>query len=616
MNNRFGFRDFITAGLMITLIVVCILAMVQYDRQFDKVQAIEGQLREQGGTLRELARTIEQGVRVTGSTGNGGTPTGSAQPLPPNQQRIVAAQEMPDYAQGDWYVTAFGVEVGKTTPYISGDVYASLVNDYIFETLLTRDPVTLDLVPRLAESWEVSDDGLLIIFRLREDVTFSDGEPFTAQDVVFTYNWVMNEDVAAPRVRSYLDKIEQVTALGTHQVAFRLKEYYFQAVEICGGLEILAEHYYSQFSPDEYNKLPGLSFGSGPYKLRGDPRTWAPGSDRIELVRNEEYWGAWPAFDRIVFRIITDPTAQLVAFRNGEIDAYSPRPEQYVKVKSDAQLLKKANLYEYETVTGGYRYLGWNQKRGGKPTPFADRRVRQAMTLLTNREELARTLMVGLATPNSGPFHRLGNQANPDIEPWPYNPDAAIALLKEAGYEDRDGDGVIESEAGVPFEFRMIYPSSSPNYRDMAAYLRDAYKRAGISMEPDPLEWTIMLQRMDARDFDAMTLGWGGTIESDPNQIFHSRSIGDGGDNYVSYVNEEVDQLIDQARVTQDPDERNALWGQVHTLLHEDQPYTFLWTSRAVRFVDKRIRNVQLLKLGLSSENEWFVPVQEQRYGQ
>jgi len=124
-----------------------------------------------------------------------------------------------------------------------------------------------------------------------------------------------------------------------------------------------------------------------------------------------------------------------------------------------------------------------------------------------------------------------------------------------------------------------------------------------------------MIQRMSSRDFDAITLGWGGVVETDPKQIFHTDSIEGGGDNYISYSNPEVDRLIDQARITQDEDERNQLWHQVHALLYEDQPYTFLWTSRAVNFVDQRIRNVQLMKLGLSSNHEWYVPAAEQRYG-
>src|SRR5690606_31979118 len=116
---------------------------------------------------------------------------------------------------------------------------------------------------------------------------------------------------------------------------------------------------------------------------------------------------------------------------------------------------------------------------------------------------------------------------------------------------------------------------------------------------PNPLEWTIMLQRVNDRNFDAITLGWGGAIESDPNQIFHSSQI-EGGDNYVSYRNEELDQLITEARATVDEDARQELWQRIHQILHEDQPYTFLFNSKAVVFLDDRFQNVQVTPVGLS----------------
>jgi len=233
--------------------------------------------------------------------------------------------------------------------------------------------------------------------------------------------------------------------------------------------------------------------------------------------------------------------------------------------------------------------------------------------MLADREAMCRNLMAGLATPTSGPFHRLGFQADPEVKPWPHDPQRARDLLKAAGFEDRDGDGVIESASGEPFVFKLIYPSGSPNYQQMAFNLKDAYARAGIVLEPDPLEWTILQQRMDQREFDAMTLGWGGTIETDPYQIFHTKQIADGGDNYIGYSNPELDKIIDQARVTVDEEARKKLWHQVHAILHEDEPYTFLWTSRAVVFLDKRIKNVQLTKLGLSPDVEWYVPTAAQK---
>ena len=486
----------------------------------------------------------------------------------------------------------------------------------MLQSLAQRDPQTLEWKSLIAKSWRISDDGLSIQFELNQNVRFSDGHPLTAGDVIYTYDLIMNPKIAAPRSRAYFEKIDSVRQEGDYTVIFTLKEPYFKGFETCAGMSIMAKHFYSQFSPEEFNEMPGLLFGCGPYVLSVDPVQWKPGSGKIELLPNERYWGPTPSFSRVVYREILDDTARLTTFTNGDIDRYSATPEQYLTLKDDEVVNSKAKLYEYETILGGYRYVAWNQKREGQDTWFADRRVRQAMTMLTDRKQLCKRLMVGLATPTTGPFHHLGGQVSPHVQGWQYDPPRAIKLLKDAGFDDRDGDGVIEGPNGKPFRFKLIYPASSANYQQMALFLKDEYARAGVQLEPDPLEWTIMIQRIQQRDFDAMTLGWSGSIEGDPYQIFHSSQVSDGGDNYTHYINADLDEAIAQARVTMDEAKRMALWHRCHEILHEDQPYTFLFTTKAVTFVDKRIHNVLLTTLGLNPLLEWYVPRGQQRWTQ
>ena len=524
-------------------------------------------------------------------------------------------RDSPDWAAGDWFVDAFRAELGKLTPLVSGDAYQAALEAQVLEPLISRDPETLDWRPWIAHSWSVSDDGLIYTYDLRNDVRFSDGKPLTSDDVVFTYEWIMNPEVDAPRARSYYERIESVEADGPHRVIFKLSEPYFEALSITGGLSVMARHYYEPFGPEEFNTSAGLLFGSGPYKLPMDPEDWQPGRGQVELIRNERYWGPRPVFDRLVWRIISDETATLTSFRNGEVDRYAIPPEKYPILHDDAGLLDQGELYTYRSAAAGYRYLGWNQERNGEPTPFADKRVRQAMTLLTNREEMKDQLMQGQATVATGPFSPETDQPDPDLEPWPYDPNQAKALLKEAGYEDRDGNGVLESPQGKELRFQLIHPSGNDNYQQMAFYLKDNYARAGVVLEPDPTEWNTMIQKMDSRDFDAITLGWGGSIESDPYQIFHSAQI-EGGDNYISYRNEQLDELIEAARVTVDDAARTELWHEVHRVLHEDQPYTFLFNGIANVFVDKRFRNVEVTKVGLNDVLELYVPRELQRYTQ
>jgi peptide/nickel transport system substrate-binding protein len=251
--------------------------------------------------------------------------------------------------------------------------------------------------------------------------------------------------------------------------------------------------------------------------------------------------------------------------------------------------------------------------RDGKSTRFADKRVRQAMTMLSDRQRICEDIMLGLATPATGPFNRLGKQCNPEVKAWPFDVNAAKEKLKEAGYTD-DGSGTLKGSDGQPFSFRLTYPSGSPSYDQMVLFLKDSYARAGITMEPDRLDWSVFRERMRDRNFDAISLGWSAGLEDDIYQMFDSSQIADGGDDFMSYKNPQLDQLIEQARETLDESKRIPLWRQCHSILHEDQPYTFLYTMKTVTFLDKRIQNVQQIPLGLNDATEWFVPTKLQKW--
>lgn len=594
MENRFGLKDLIIIVLLLAILVSIWFAMVQFDRQWQDLQAIKQRL--SGGVV---------------AVQNGGANGGGNANLPYDPEyfyRLHVAREAEDFAHGDWFIDVFAQTVAKLTPLVTNDAYQTAIENYVLESLIARDPETFEWRPWIARSWDIAEDGLSITYTLREDVTFSDGRPLTSEDVVFTFDLIMNPDINNPAMKSYYENFEAVEADGPHRVIFRMKRPYFQSLNFSGGMAIMPKHFYEQFTPEQINEMPGLLMGSGPYQLAVNPREWKPGTGAVELVRNDNYWGPRPSFDKLVFREIPDQTARLTTFRNREIDRFSIPADQYPRLKDDPDLRDHAKLYVYEAPNFGYRYIGWNQRREGEPTRFADKRVRRAMTMLTNRKEMAEQLQSGLASVADGPFNHLGEQDNPDIDPLPYDPDAAKKLLAEAGYEDRDDDGVLEGPDGQDFRFKLIYPSGSSVYEQMVFYLKDAFAVAGIVLQPDPTEWNTMLQRIDERNFDAITLGWTGSIEGDPKQIFHSDSIKGGGSNYVSYRNEELDELIDTARRTLDEARRFEIWHRVHSILHEDQPYTFLFFSKAPVFLDKRIHNVQITNMGMNARTEMYVP--------
>jgi peptide/nickel transport system substrate-binding protein len=311
-------------------------------------------------------------------------------------------------------------------------------------------------------------------------------------------------------------------------------------------------------------------------------------------------------------------------FGNGELDIFACQPEQYEKLKKDDRVVKMSQHLEYPTPLNGYTYIGWNQLRKNgdamNPTPFADKRVRQAMTLLIDRERIAKDVYLGYATVASGSFDPNSPQADPNIKPWPHDEARGKKLLAEAGLLDRDGDGVIDRPDGQPFKFKLSYPSGSATYQRVVLFLKDSFARAGITMEPDPVDWPVLLDRIKKGNFDACALGWGGVVEEDPYQIFHSSQIKDEGDNRTHYINTKLDAVIEQARRTVDEEKRMKLWHEVHQILNEDQPYTFLFNRPALVFINGRVANVGTTKLGLNylrlypNPSPWFVPQARQRY--
>jgi peptide/nickel transport system substrate-binding protein len=626
MENRFGIKDFFLFGLLAVVIALIVLCIVQYDRQWKRLDELSDRTLSLTNDLTQIRRLLAEGIAVQPAPSNGAASTtqqaSAAAPARPDAfGALKEAEKMPGFARGDWLVENFGTNLGRITPLITTDVYGSVVQAKVTEPLAQRDPTTLEYAPMLATNWTVSPDGKEITFDLRRGVTFSDGQPFTSADVVFTYELIKNPQIDAPRARSYLEHLVSVKADGDYRVVFTFNKFIFNTFETVSGTSILAKHFYSKYQPREYNENPGLLIGTGPYRM-ATPDGWRPGTGRIELVRNERYWGVQPPFDRLVYYEVKDDVVEETMFRNREIDRFGSTPEQFVKLKDEPAITSRSNAFDYYSPLGGYTYIGWNQrKKVGeefKPSRFADVRVRRALTMLIDRERMARELWFGHATPASGPFGYGTPQNNPDVKPLPFDVDGAKALLKEAGFEDRNKDNLLESPEGAPFEFTFSYPSGNPFTDRVVLFIKDSYAKVGIKVNLDAVDWPIFIKKLDNRDFEACTLGWTTSVETDCNQIFHSSQTKDNGDNFVGHINPELDKAIDEARATVDDAERMKKWQVVHRIVAEDQPYTFLLNRKSLQFVDSRIKNVKPSKLGLNyvwtefSPYPWFVPADQQ----
>ncbi len=475
------------------------------------------------------------------------------------------------------------------------DAYESRINGFIFDSLIERDNETLEFKPKLAKHWEVSEDKLTFTFYLRDDIKWHDGKPFSADDVVYTFQKIQDEKVDAPHLRVYYKDIKNIEKLDAHTVRFTYAIPYFKALEFVGGIPVIPKHVFDD--GQEFNNHPAgrAPIGNGPYKFV----SWETGK-KILLEKNLQYWDKSkpPKLNKILFKIIPDDTVSLQVLKKGDLDVESLRPIQWIRQTEDERFKKQFAKHQYYTPS--YRYIGWNLR---KPM-FQDKRVRQALARLVNREAIVNKLEYGLGKLTTGPFWVFGYEYNQSLVPIPFDIAGAKKLLDEAGWIDRDGDGVREKD-GVKFEFEFLIPAGNAFYTRIATIMTQDFEAAGIAINIRTMDWAAFVNQLNSRNFEAVSLAWSFGFDEDPYQVWHS-SQADKGSNFVGFINPEADKIMEAARQVFDKDERARLYHRLHEIIYDEQPYTFLYTGPALVARHQRFDNVKVYKGGLDIL-EWGV---------
>lgn len=536
---------------------------------------------------------------------------GPASACPENPQfpgavdKILAApNEKP--ASGDWLVRRLVAEPATLNPITASDDYANMITYLVSDFLLDIDLTTGELSPMLAERYEISADKLEYTFYLRKDVKWHDGAPFTADDVIYSFQRIMDPKVDSAPLRIYFIDCTEAKKIDDYTVRFRWKRPYFKVLEVLGqNLYLVPKHILNDGA--DFNKHPfgRKPIGTGPYKFV----SWETGK-RMELVKNKDYWGKPANFNRIIFKLITDENVSLQVFNQGELDMVGLTPTQWLKQTGSPQFLERATKLYYDYPQFGY--IGWNMRR----PPFDDKQVRTAMTLLLDRQTILKNIYYCLGTVVSGPDYINTPFYDQSVKPLPYDPEKALKLLDQAGWTDHNGDGIRDKD-GKEFKFEFLIPASNENTEKIATiYKEDLEKKAGIKMEIRRLDWAVFLKNVQDWSFDACLLGWALDPDPDHYQIWHS-SMADvkGSSNHVGYKNPEVDRLIEQAREEFDKQKRIQIIHQIHRILADEQPYTFLFNSKQLAAVDKRFRNVvPFPNRPIFKFTEWFTPEPLQKF--
>jgi len=524
----------------------------------------------------------------------------------PGAVEKVLPEKNQEPAFGDWLVRRLSAEPATLNPITATDVYSEMVFSLVMETLLEMDLATQELVPLLAERYEISPDKLVFTFYLRKNVFWQDGKPFNADDVIYSFERIMDPKVDSAHLRVYYLDCVEAKKLDDYTVRFRWRVPYFKSLEMLGGLPIVPKHILDDGTDFNAHPFGRALIGTGPYQMV----SWETGK-RIELVRNKDYWGKPGYFERIIFKIITDDNVSLQVFNQGGIDLVGLTPIQWLKQTNYSGFLKRANKIAYDYPQFGY--IGWNLRR----PPFDDKKVRKAMTMLLNRDAILKNIYFCLGKVVSGPVYINTPYYDHSIQPLAYDPAQAKQLLTEAGWIDQNQDGIREKQ-GKDFRFELLIPAGNENAEKLATIFKEDLKKAGIEMSIRMLEWSVFLKNLNEWKFDACMLGWAMDANTDLYQIWHS-SLADikASSNHIGYKNPEVDRLIEQARKEFDKEKRVQMYHQIHRIIAEDQPYTFLFTNKALIAIDKRIKNVIPYPIRPSFKfTDWFVPIELQKYSE
>lgn len=537
-------------------------------------------------------------AKPTETCGAGETSEGVTQVPPP------AGEKADD---GDVLVRRLEAEPGTLNQIIATDEYAYDVNYYVIDNLLDLDLDTGEFKPMLAESWEVGEDRVTFTFHLRKNVTWHDGQPFTADDVIYSMTKTMDPKVDAANLRSYYEDCESYTKLDDYTAQFKWKKPYFKALESIGNyLPILPKHILdngADFNGHPYGRKP---VGTGPYQFVN----WTTGQE-IRLKRYDGYWGPQPHFEQIQFKIITDDDVALKLLKKGDLDAMVRlRRMQWARQTSSPDFLARFHKLHFDYP--GFSFIAWNLR---KPL-LQDKRVRQALTMLLNREAILKEVFYCLGTVATGPFYYKTAYSDPEIKPWPYDPERAKKLLAEAGWKDANNDGILDKD-GQPFRFELSFSTGAPEWEQLAVMFKEDLVKAGIDLRIRKLEWAVFLENVQQWKFDGCVMGFGLEAEPDPFTMWYSGEADKPGSfNQSGFKNAEVDRLILLIRGEFDRNKRIEYDRQVHRIIHEEQPFTFIISGQHLAAVDKRIHNLVPHPIRpIFYFNQWYAPKTLQKYG-
>ena len=510
----------------------------------------------------------------------------------------------------------------KGTPVQGGTAAISVLSDFqafnpVTNTHLTTDDVIkhmlftpliqydekLQPIPWLAERWELADTS--VTFHLRHDVRWHDGQPVTAEDVKFTFDLAKDPAAASLLGSAYMNLVKSATVVDSFTVRFGFQSPHAQALD---GFwwpplprHLLQNVQAAQLTQHPFNRNP---VGSGPFKFT----EWRP-TQSVTLEANPDFpqaLGGRPNLDRVVFRIVPEATTMVRELINGTSDmiGYTLLPDQGAQVQNQRGL----DLRHYPSRE--FTFFAWNNTR----PLFGDARVRRAMGMAVNRQQIIDALLKGFGQPAVGMIPSW-SPLYTEMQPLPYDPAQSRQLLAQAGWRDTNGDSIAD-KGGQPLRVVLTINSANRLHADIAQVVQQQLKQVGVALDIRPQEFQSMLQQYKARQYDAVLANWSlDTFKVDPTPLFSCAQARIANSaNRTGYCNPQADQLMVRGLAATDAAQARQIWAQYSQILQQDQPVTFLYWSEDLAGLGPRPQGVVTdVRSKIVNIRDWWVPANRQR---
>lgn len=480
---------------------------------------------------------------------------------------------------------------GTISPLQPNVLGSNEILDLLFMKLQRIDASTGKMKPELASSWEFSEDLKAITYYLRKDIKWWDGEPVTAEDILYTYEKMIDPKTNYPFVSAF-NLIKKVELIDKYTIKFTFSQVYANLITDSDIIPI-PKHIYEKIG-EEFGKSKII--GNGPYRVK----EWVPGTGLV-LTANDDYYRGRPPLDEIIVRYYNNVDTMITDFEQGNLDfVLNLRPAEAKRLSGNQ------NINVVSKPGNSYIYLGWNLDNEF----LKDKEIRRALTMAINRTQILNDIFLGMGKISLGPLPHSSWAFNENITTVEYNLEKAKNILMQKGFEDRNRNKILDKN-GKDFTLTIIANVENPERIQILSYVTNYLTKLGIKVNGQKMDVNSFISALLNHKYDGFIMGWSVSDKIDPTIYWHSNPKR-GKFNFINYKNTVVDSLIEVGTLMLNRKKAKDIWGEFQRIVYDDQPYTFLIVPNEISATYKRVKGTDQ-GLNLANAYTYWIPEAERK---